>query len=75
MLVIPLYDRKMDPVTHVQTYRTWMNIVKADALTLCNVFALTLFGPTEAWFGRLCSGTISSFEQLKEQFITQFLTS
>ena len=33
---IPLYDGKMDLVAHVQTYRTWMNIAKADAATLCN---------------------------------------
>ena len=42
---IPLYDGKTDPVTHVQTYRTWMNIAKADAPTLCNAFPLTLFRP------------------------------
>ena len=45
MLTIPLYDGKIDPGAHVQTYRTWMNIAKADAATLCNVFPLTLSGP------------------------------
>ena len=46
-----------------------MNIAKANAPTLCNVFSLTLSGPAQAWFERLRSGTISSFEQLQEQFI------
>ena len=59
---IPLYDRKMDPVAHVQTYRTWMAIAKTDATTLCNVFPLTLSRPTQAWFGRLHARTISNFE-------------
>ena len=70
MLVIPQYNGKTDPVAHVQTYKTWMSIAKADAPTLCNAFPLTLTWPAQAWFGRLHVGTITNFEQLKEQFIT-----
>ena len=66
MPVIPQYNGKTDPVVHIQIYRTWMNIAKADAPTLCNAFPLTLIGPTQAWFERLRAGMISSFEQLKE---------
>ena len=51
-----------------------MSIAKADASTLCNTFPLILYGPAQAWFGRLRAGTISSFEQLKEQFIAQLLS-
>ena len=51
-----------------------MTIAKVDATTLCNAFPLTLFGTAQAWFGRLRIGTISSFKQLQEQFITQFLS-
>ena len=74
MPAIPQYNGKTDPVAHIQTYRTWMSIAKADAPTLCNVFPLTLTEPAQAWFRRLSIGTISSFEQLNEQFITQFLS-
>ena len=66
MPTIPLYDEKTDPVAHIQTYKTWMNIAKADAPTLCNAFSMTLFGPAYAWVGRLRVGTISNFDQLKE---------
>ena len=48
MPVIPQYNGKTDPITHVQTYRTWMNIAKVDAPTLCNTFSLTLTGPAQA---------------------------
>ena len=75
MPTIPLYDGKTDPVARVQTYRTWMNIVKVDALTLCNAFPLTLSGPAQAWFGWLRAGTITNFKQLNKQFIAQFLSS
>ena len=75
MLTMPLYGGKTNPVAHIQTYKTWMNIAKADTPTLCNAFLLTLSGPAQAWFGRLHTGTISSFEQLQEQFIDQFLSS
>ena len=75
MPTIPQYNGKMDSVAHVQTYRTWMSIAKADAPTLCNTFPLTLSGLAQAWFGRLRARTITSFKQLKEQFIVQFLSS
>ena len=74
MPAIPQYNGKTNLVAHVQTYRTWMSIAKADAPTLCNAFPLTLTGSAQAWFGRLRAGTITSFEQLKEQFIAQFLS-
>ena len=66
MPTIPLYDWKMVLVAHVQTYKTWMTITKADTATLCNTFPPTLSGPSQAWFGRLHSGTISNFEKIKE---------
>ena len=75
MSTIPLYDGKMDPVAQVQTYKMWMTISKVDTTTLCNAFSLTLFGFAQAWFGRLHARMISSFEQLQEQFIAQFLSS
>ena len=75
MPTIPLCDGKMDPVTHVQTYRTWMTIAKANVVTLCNAFPLTLSGPAQALFGRLRTGTVSSLEQLQEQLVAQFLCS
>ena len=52
-----------------------MNIAKADVTTLCNAFPLTLSGSAQACFGRLCPATVTYFEQLKEQFIAQFLSS
>ena len=75
MPTIPQYNGKTDPIAHAQTYKTWMSIAKADALTLCNAFPLTLTEPAQSWFGRLRAETISSFEQLKEEFIAQFLSS
>ena len=53
MPTIPLYDGKMDPVAYIETYRIWMTIVKADVMTLCNAFPLSISGPAQAWFGRL----------------------
>ena len=75
MLTILLYDGKTDLVVYVQTYKTWMNVAKANTMTLCNVFPLTLSEPIQAWFKRLHTEMISRFEQLQEQFIAQFLSS
>ena len=75
MPIIPLYDEKTNPLAYVQTYKMLMNITMADVLTLCNAFPLTLFRPAQAWSRRLRTRMISSFGKLKEQFITQFLSS
>ena len=56
MPTIPLYDGKTDPVAHIQTYKAWMNIAKADALTLCNAFPLTLSGSPKHGLGGCTQG-------------------
>ena len=56
MPTIPLYDGKMNPVAHVQTYRTWMTIAKANASTLCNALPLPLSGPAQDCSGDYAQG-------------------
>ena len=51
MPAILQYNGKTDPVAHVQIYRTWMSIAKADAPTLCNAFPLTLTEPAKLGSG------------------------
>ena len=72
MSTIHLYDGKTNPVAHVQTYRKWMNIAKADAPTLCNAFPLTLSGLAQAWFMRLRVGTIPASNNSRNNLSPNF---
>ena len=72
---IKAYDGKTDPLDHIETYRTWMNVRRASASLKCQAFPLTLTGATRQWYQSLKPGTIGSFEQLKGEFLSRFIGS
>ena len=72
---IKAYDGKTDPLDHIETYRTWMNIRRASASLKCQAFPLTLTGAARQWFRSLKPGTISSFDQMKREFLGRFIGS
>ena len=72
---IKAYNRKTDPLDHIETYRTWMNVRRASANLKCQAFPFTLTGATRQWFRSLKLGTIDSFDQLKREFLGRFIGS
>ena len=72
---IKAYDGKTDPLDHIETYRTWMNVRRASASLKCQAFPLTLTGAARQWYRSLKPGTIGSFEQLKGEFLSRFIGS
>ncbi|XP_030941583.1 uncharacterized protein LOC115966497 [Quercus lobata] len=68
------YDRKTDPVEHVNHYIQMMSLhIHNDAL-MCKVFPSSL-GPTALrWFNGLQKGSIRSFSELIQEFGVWFVT-
>ncbi|KAL5569919.1 hypothetical protein UlMin_026494 [Ulmus minor] len=66
------YDGTGDPTDHLETYRSWMELNSATNAFKCRAFVITLTGVARRWFRTLRPGTISSFHQLSESFISQF---
>ena len=66
------YDGTSDPVDHLETYRSWTELNSATNAFKCRAFVITLTGVARQWFRTLRPGTISSFCQLSESFISQF---
>ena len=69
------HDGKTDPLDHIETYRTWMNVRRASASLKCQAFPLTLTSAACQWYRSLKRGTIGSFNQLKGEFLGWFIGS
>ena len=66
------YDGKTDPLPHIQHYQMWMKVGRHSPAIMCQAFCLTLSGPAYQWFLKLRHGTIQSFEELQQSFLTRF---
>ncbi|KAL5554142.1 hypothetical protein UlMin_041543 [Ulmus minor] len=66
------YDGTGDPADQLENYRSWMELNSATNAVKCRAFVITLTGVARRWFRTLRPGTISSFHQLSESFISQF---
>ncbi|KAL5539641.1 hypothetical protein UlMin_044603 [Ulmus minor] len=66
------YDGTGDPADHLETYQSWMELNSTTNAFKCRAFVITLTGVARRWFRTLRPGTISSFRQLSQSFISQF---
>ena len=71
MPVIKQYEGLTDPISHFEIYRTWMNVRRATPNIKCQAF--TLSGIALEWFRGLKPRSIASFDQLRTEFISQFI--
>ena len=67
------YKGTSDPIVHLQRYTQHMLMSGATEGVLCKCFPLFLADLATSWFCHLPRGSISSWEMLKERFISQFL--
>ncbi|KAL5565783.1 hypothetical protein UlMin_028947 [Ulmus minor] len=66
------YDGTGDPSEHLETYKSWMELNSATNAFQCRAFIITLTGIARRWFRTLRPGSIFSFRQLLESFVSQF---
>ena len=70
---IEAFEGTKDPVDHLNTYKTQMELHGYQNLVRCRAFAITLKGSALAWFNRLSPTSISSFRELSIAFISHFI--
>ncbi|KAL5580406.1 hypothetical protein UlMin_012848 [Ulmus minor] len=66
------YDGTGDPAEHLETYKSWMELNSGTNAFQCQAFVITLTGIARRWFRTLRPGSVFSFRQLSESFISQF---
>ncbi|XP_057756489.1 uncharacterized protein LOC130975767 [Arachis stenosperma] len=69
------YNGIGDPNVHVTKFYTMMFMNKESDPILCRTFPTFLDGAALIWFSNLPEGSISSFDELADQFINHFAAS
>ena len=70
---IETFDGTKDPIDHLNTYKNRMKLNGYQDVVRCRVFAITLKGPSLAWFNRFPPLSISSFKELSIAFVSHFI--
>ncbi|KAF7807497.1 uncharacterized protein G2W53_039658 [Senna tora] len=68
------YDGTTDPDAHIKAYKAAMLYAGATDEVMCREFPSTLKEDAQLWFGELKRSSISSFEDLAEEFSNYFAT-
>ncbi|XP_058106381.1 uncharacterized protein LOC131249598 [Magnolia sinica] len=67
------FTGKIDPTKHIECFRTYMDLHDASDAVMCRAFSLTLADVVRLWFKQLKSKSISSFAELNDAFLTNFI--
>ena len=70
---IEAFNETKDPVDHLNTYKTQMELHGYQDPVRCRAFAIKLKGSALAWFNKLPPALISSFIELSISFVSHFI--
>lgn len=69
------YNMTTDPYGHVEEFETYLDAFNAANKAKCKAIPITSEGSAGNWLRSLPAGSITSFEDLQQVFITKFLLS
>ncbi|GFZ07029.1 hypothetical protein Acr_18g0011990 [Actinidia rufa] len=69
-----IYEGKIDPMDHLDSYKSLMSLQGCSDEIMCKAFSATLKGPARSWFQKLSPGTIDSFGDLSRLFVANFMS-
>src|SRR3972149_75628 len=72
---LDVYDGQSDPKEWLKYYMSIMSLYNYKESTLCKLLPNFLRGSARSWFNALAEGTIRSWDDLRIQMSTAFLTS
>ena len=67
------YDGARDPFDHIATFKTTMHLQGVLDEIMCRAFPTTLKGPARVWFSKLPPNSVSSFEEMSNFFVNNFI--
>ena len=70
---VKTFDSKKDPVNHLETYKTLMQLHNVPDEIMCRAFPTTLKGSARQWFSKLALASIVSFIELRRSFVSHFI--
>ncbi|GFY91230.1 hypothetical protein Acr_07g0014260 [Actinidia rufa] len=69
-----IYEGKIDPMDHLDSYKSLMSLQGCSDEIMCKAFSATLKGPARSWFRKLSPRTIDSFGELSRLFVANFMS-
>ncbi|KAF5933814.1 hypothetical protein HYC85_029985 [Camellia sinensis] len=69
------YEGKTDPYSHLSHFRQVMAVYRRNEALMCILFPSSLGDLGLTWFEKLPEGSIASWAQLAEAFVTRFRTN
>ncbi|XP_058220272.1 uncharacterized protein LOC131330637 [Rhododendron vialii] len=70
---LEMFNGSMDPLDHLETYKSLMRLQAVPDEVMCRAFPVTLKGSARACFNKLPSGSICSFKELSTSFVSYFI--
>ena len=70
---VETFDGKKDPLDHLETYKTLMQLHSVPDEIMCRAFPTTLKGFARHWFSKLALASIASFAELSRSFVSHFI--
>ena len=67
------YDGAKDPINHLESFKTLMQLQGVADEIMCKTFSTTLKGLARIWFSKLTLNFISTFKELSAQFASHFI--
>ena len=67
------FDGLKDPLDHLNTFKTTLDLQQPPDKILCRSFPTTLKGAVREWFTKLPTSSINNFEQLGNSFLRHFV--
>ena len=67
------YDGSKDPLDHLESFKTLMQLQGVSDEIMCRAFPTMLKGPVRIWFSRLTPNSIDTFKELSAQFASHFI--
>jgi len=69
-----MYNGRIDPVEHVSYFNQRMDVHSKNKVLMCKVFPSSLGPVAMRWFDGLGAGSINSFKELTQAFVSRFIT-
>ncbi|XP_058202884.1 uncharacterized protein LOC131317343 [Rhododendron vialii] len=73
MLQLETFNGSMDPLDHLETYKSLMHLQAVPDEVMCRAFPVTLKGSARARFNKLPLGSLRSFKELSTSFVSYFI--
>jgi hypothetical protein len=70
-----MYDGAINPIEFLQIYSTSILATGGNEAVMVNYFPMDLIGMTQSWLMNLPEGTLTSWQELCRQFMTNFESS